>query len=88
MDLRNILKNIGINLLAFLSGGIIGLVISFLYAIYIVLPSLPSSVGLGIIALIPALLIIYGLIGIFIGGILGIILYHIRKRKKNKPTRK
>ncbi len=86
MKIANILKKIGKNVLAFLTGAIIGLIVN----ITLVFPSAvqkiasEKDVGLGIIALAPVLFIIYGIISILIGGFLAIVIYNIIKRKKIK----
>jgi len=89
MNIAEILKTIGKNILTFLVGAIMGLIVN----ITLVFPSAiqkiatEKDVGLGIIALAPALFIIYGIISIVIGGFLAIVIYNIIKRKKRNKMK-
>jgi len=76
-------KKIGKNILAFLLGGVAGVVVSAIYVLKLWLPSSAPDIGLGVIALIPAVLIIYGFFGFFVGGIFGIATYQVARRIKN-----
>ena len=87
MKIAKILKAIGKNALAFLTGAIIGLIINavFIFPSAVQKVTSEKDVGLAIIALAPALFIIYGIISIIIGGFLAIVIYNIiKRRKKNK----
>jgi len=87
MKIAKILKAIGKNALAFLTGAIIGLIINavFIFPSAVQKVASEKDIGLGIIALAPALFIIYGIISIIIGGFLAIVIYNIiKRRKKNK----
>jgi len=76
----DILKKAGKNFLAFVLGGLVGIILSIIYTIKLWVPSHAPSVGLGIIALLPAMLILFGILGLVIGGFCGIIIYQVIKR--------
>ncbi len=84
MKITKILKTIGKNVLTFLVGAIIGLIVNITLVFPSAIQKIASEkdVGLGIIALAPVLFIIYGIISIVIGGFLAIVIYNIIKRKK------
>ena len=79
MRTRQLLKKIGENLLVGLGGAIIGAIIFIIYLFKIWFPANAKEIGLGIIALIPVMFILFSIMGIFIGGILGIVIYNIVK---------
>lgn len=79
MSIAKLLKSIVKNLFTFLVGAIIGIIIIILFVLPAALEKAGDKVGLGIIALAPALLIIYGALGIIIGGFSAIIIYNIVK---------
>ena len=79
MGLGLLLKKIGKNLLVWLGGAAIGIIISTIYLFKIWLPANAGKMGLGIIALLPIIFILFSAIGIFIGGISGVIIYHFIK---------
>lgn len=85
MKYEQSLKKIGKNLLAALIGAFFGVIISTIYLFKIWLPLNVGKVGLGIIALIPVVLILFAIFGIFVGGVCGIFVYHtFRFLSKNK----
>ena len=80
MFMGKIFKIIGKNVLAFLSGAVLGIIT----VIVLILPGTVGKMaggkeGLAIIALIPVFLIIYGGLGIIIGGFSGVVIYNITK---------
>ncbi|MFH1455973.1 MAG: hypothetical protein ABIF40_03420 [archaeon] len=79
MNFKKILITFGKNFLAFILGGIIGIILTFIYTFAIWLPINGPEIGLAIIALILPVLILFGGLGFVIGGILGIIIYQIIK---------
>ena len=86
MKIKKILKTIGKNFFAALTGAIIGAVISVLYGWNFWLPTqidkLSSGFGVlfGAIGIMAVTVILFSILGIIIGGILGIILYQILKK--------
>lgn len=90
MRIRKIFKAVGKNFLVFLVGAIIGIILAI---VFVLPPALekatmdldPGSV-LGLIALIPLFIFMYGFFGLIIGGFAGIIIYNairaVVKRKK------
>ena len=88
MNFKKTFNVIGKNIIVFILGGIIGIILSLSYVILILFPSLPSKAGLGIIVLAPVALIIYGFIGFILGGIIGFIIYRICSRKNVKTYKK
>ncbi|MDP3989626.1 MAG: hypothetical protein Q8Q01_00290 [archaeon] len=81
-----ILKTLGKNLLVILIGGLTGGIISIPFAI-VWMKSIGPQVGLGIIALLPIILILYFIIGAFIGAVLGLFIYHLFIKRKSKTKR-
>ena len=79
MNLKQLFKNIGKNLLAWFCGAIIGIIIFSIYLFKIWLPVNAEKAGLGIIVLIPIFFILFSIVGIFVGGISGIVIYYIIK---------
>ena len=84
MSFGQLLKKFGKNLLAGLGGAIIGVIVFIIYLFKIWLPANAEKIGLGIIALIPFMLILFSVLGIVIGGISGIVIYQIIKSLRNK----
>ena len=72
------------NLAVFLVGGVMGAVATLLFAEPLLKATIKQDVGLGIIAIAPALLVIYSLILGLAGGFLAIIIYNLTKLKKRK----
>ena len=75
-----ILKTIGKNILAFFGGAVLGVA----SVVFFILPRGLEKIAAGkeplaAIALVPVLLIIYGLLGVIIGGFGGIIAYNAIK---------
>jgi len=83
MNIKNIIKIIGKNFLAFIVGGILG-ILGTLIIVPIVLQRSLEGKSIGAIALIPVFFIIYGIFGIIIGGVLGIIVYNLIKYFRNR----
>ena len=84
MRFGQLLKKISKNLLAGLGGAIIGVIIFIVYLLKIWLPANAEKIGLGIIALIPVMFILFSIMGTFMGGISGIVIYHIVKSLRKK----
>jgi len=89
MKKAKIFKTIWKNVRIFLIGAVIGLIINTVVVFPSAIQKVASEkdVGLGIIALAPALFIIYGIISIVIGGFLAIVMYNIVRhllRKRNR----
>jgi hypothetical protein len=84
MRFKRLLKKLGKNLLAGLGGAIVGVIISVFYLLAIWLPA--SDAGLEIIALLPVMIILFSILGMSVGGVLGIVIYQvvrfIRKRSR------
>lgn len=72
------------NILAFLMGALFAISIIILFAEPILKHSINKNVGLGIIALAPAVIIIYSVFFGTGGGILGIVIYNLIRIKKKK----
>lgn len=72
------------NLLAFIIGGVLGVVSTLLFAGQLLESAIKKDVGLGIIAVAPVIIIIYSFIFGAIGGIAGIIIYNLFKKLKRK----
>ncbi|MBI5045858.1 MAG: hypothetical protein HZC14_02575 [Candidatus Niyogibacteria bacterium] len=75
------------NLLAFVAGGVLGLFAVALFAKPLLERVATKDVGLGIIALAPAILIIYAVIFASIGGIITVVIYNLIKFIKRKRTK-
>jgi hypothetical protein len=73
--------------IVFVLGGIIAVAYLFIFSIKGLLEKIGLEAGLGIIALAPVLIIVYGIFYFLIGGICGIILLVVfrmlRKRRLN-----
>lgn len=82
MNITKIIKEFFKNFFAFLMGGILGIIILFVFFIKKILENVAQKAGLGIIALGPVVIIIYSFLALIIGGILGIIVLQIYKRRK------
>ncbi|MFC1686901.1 hypothetical protein ACFL0E_00915 [Nanoarchaeota archaeon] len=83
MGLKKVIKVILKNFLVFTLGGFVGLIIGVILAM-IWMKTAGPSVGLGIIALAPFMLVLFSLMGFVIGGVLGLIIYNIIKIKRRK----
>ncbi len=91
MKIKKILKNIGKNLLAGVIGGIIGAVISVFCGWNFWLPIQIENLTAGLETLISAIalifitIILFSILGIIVGGILGMMIYNLFKifNKKN-----
>jgi hypothetical protein len=81
--MKRLLRKLGKNLLAWLGGAIVGGLIAVFYLLVLWLPS--EEMGLEIIALLPVMLVLFSIMGMVLGGVLGIIVYQVvrlvRKRK-------
>ena len=73
------------NLLAFIAGAVVGVLGVLVFARQLLEHAITKDVGLGIIAVAPAVLIIYATLFGAAGGLLGIIAYNfwIRRRRKS-----
>lgn len=78
-----IIKTILKNILVFLLGGLAGLVVGVSLAL-IWINTTGYQAGLGIIALAPFMIVLFSLLGIFLGGIAAIIIYNLIKLRKKK----
>jgi uncharacterized PurR-regulated membrane protein YhhQ (DUF165 family) len=94
MKFKKILKKVGKNLLAGVIGGIIGAVISVFCGWNFWLPNqIESLMGgletlVGAIALILITIILFSILGIIFGGILGIVIYNLFKIFNRKNSSK
>ena len=84
MSFKQFLKKMGSNLLAGFIGSVLGIIISVFYVLKIWVPMNIDKIGLAIIAVIPVMIILFSIIGIIIGGILGIIIFFIIKQFRKK----
>ena len=75
-----ILKTLGKNLLAILIGGLIGGILSIPFTL-LWIKNIGPQVGLGIIALVPVIFILYFIFGAIIGAVLGLLVYHLFIRR-------
>ncbi len=89
MKIAKIFKTIWKNVRIFLAGAVIGFIINtaFIFPSAIQKVASEKDVGLGIIALPPALFLIYGIISVAIGGFLAIVIYNIVRRLSKKRNR-
>ena len=85
MKIKQIFSFLWKNILVFIVGGVIGIAVSMFYLFQFWFPANGGKVGLGIIAIIPIMLILFAIMGLVIGGIFGIIIYQIIRfiKKKN-----
>jgi len=83
------LKTLGKNLLVILIGGLTGGIISIPFTITWI-KTIGPQVGLGVIALIPVMFILFFIFGAIIGAVLGLLVYHlfIKEKSKDKSKRK
>ena len=72
------------NSLAFLTGGVLSVLATLIFAKPILEFTINKDVGLGIVALAPVLIIIYSMIFGVAGGLLGIIIYNFIRYFKRK----
>jgi len=79
-----ILLTIVKNLLAFLAGAVVGALATLVYARQLLEHAVTQDVGLGIIAVAPVVIVIYGVLFGMVGGILGIIIYNIVVRRRRR----
>ena len=77
-----ILKTLGKNILAILIGGLIGGILSIPFTL-IWIKNIGPQVGLGIIALVPVMFILFFIFGAIIGVVLGLLVYHLFIRRTN-----
>ncbi len=92
MQMHKIILGIVKNLFAFIGGGIAGLLATLIFAEPILKFAIKKDVGLGIIAVAPAVLVIYAIVLAVVGGVLGIIVYNVvrwlrRKHSKSRATK-
>ncbi len=74
------MKKLGKNVLAIIIGAILGLIIGLSYVLFIWIPFSGHEVGLGIIGIAPFMLVLFGLIGLVVGAVVGLVIYQIVKR--------
>ena len=87
MNFKKLFKEIRKNLLVGFYGSIIGMIFSVFYLIKVWLPLNSNEIGLAVIAILPVMIALFSIGGIFIGGILAIIIYQIiRLFSSNKNT--
>ena len=80
MSIGKVLKIMGKNILAFISGAVLGIItVIVLFFPRAIEKMAGGKEGLAVIALAPVFLIIYGGIGIITGGFSGIVIYNIVK---------
>lgn len=72
------------NTLAFLAGGVSGVLVAVLFAEPLIRRSVSEDVGLGIIAVAPVVLILYSILFGAVGGVSGIIIYNIIRARRRK----
>jgi len=84
MKFKQLLKKIGRNLGIGFLGGVIGVLISIIYTLTIWLPINADKIGLGIIAVLPVMILLFSVMGFIVGLILGITVYQIIKLKLKK----
>jgi hypothetical protein len=94
MKIKNILQEMGKNILSVLVGGILGTVISVWYGLHFWLPgriaSLDSgfSILFGTLAFIAVTILLFGILGMILGAVWGIIIFQtvklIGKLKKKR----
>ena len=78
MRFKNILKRLGKNLLVAVYGAVIGMIVFLIYLFKIWTPANADKIGLGIIALAPVLFILFSILGMIVGGIVGIVIYQVK----------
>ncbi len=81
---ESILKKVFKNLIALFLGAVTGEILFIIYFLSIMVNKIAEKAGLGIIALAPIMFIIYSIVSIIIGGVLGVIIYNIYKNGKKK----
>jgi len=76
------------NFLAFLAGGFLGITATLLCIEQLLKATIKNDIGLGIIAVVPAFIVIYAVVFGIAGGIISVIIYNlmkfIRRRKALK----
>lgn len=92
MGSKKFFKKLGKNMLAGLVGAGVGVVVAVFYVLLFWVPGNVEKVGLGIVVILPVMIILFSILGVIVGGILGIIGYWIlkvlKKRKKSKVLAK
>ncbi|MDO8443080.1 MAG: hypothetical protein Q7S81_02390 [bacterium] len=76
------------NLLIFLIGGLLAIAATLLCAEPLLKAAIKQDVGLGIIAVAPVLIVIYGIIFGIAGGIISVITYNLIKFIKQRKAPK
>jgi RimJ/RimL family protein N-acetyltransferase len=79
MNFKKIIFMVLKNLAAFLGGGVLGILLLVIFIKPILELTIRKDVGLGIIAVAPAIILIYGILFAIGGGVLGIIVYNFVK---------
>lgn len=85
MAFKQLLKKLGKNLVAGLYGAIIGMILLIVYCLIIWMPANIDKIGLAIIVIFPLMILIFSIIGIILGAVLGVIIYQFKcLTKKNR----
>ncbi|MDO8559100.1 MAG: hypothetical protein Q7R84_02105 [bacterium] len=80
MSIGKVFKIMGKNILAFISGAVLGIItVIVLFFPRAIEKMAGGKEGLAVIALVPVFLIIYGGIGLITGGFSGVVIYNIAK---------
>ncbi len=79
MRFKRLLKTLGKNLLALVGGGVIGIIVSVLYFFVVWFPLNVDKMGLAVVVLLPVMIILFSVMGIFFGGVLGVVVYQVVK---------
>ncbi|MBN1924014.1 MAG: hypothetical protein JW791_04625 [Nanoarchaeota archaeon] len=82
MDWKKFLKILAKNAAALVIGAIVGAAVLNVFVFTVWMPNNSPDVGLGVIALLPVLVIIYAVLGGIIGALMGLIIYNLFFRKK------
>jgi len=72
------------NIAVFFVGGALGIVFAILFLEPLLGHSISNDMGFGVIAVIPIMIIFYSFLFGIIGGILGVIVYHIVRACRRK----
>lgn len=70
--------------LAFIGGGVLGLIALVVFAEPILKFTIKKDIGLGVIAAAPAVLVIYAVVLGVAGGVLGIVVYNVIRWYRRK----
>lgn len=84
MGYKKFFKKLGKNMLVGLAGAGVGIAVAIFYVILFWVPVNAEKVGLGIIVLLPVMIILFSILGVIVGGILGIVGYWLVKILKKR----